>query len=255
MAKLNIDLFLKSLNRQGSFEMILPNDMPNESGRPITTIFHLHGYTGKAESWVPQELIQKYNIAVVSPNGENGFYLDGLSTGHNYATLVGEELVDYVRRTFGLAKTPEETYIMGISMGGFGALRTGLAYPDVFGKAAGMSAALIVHGIAHMKEGEDNGMANYAYYHECFGDLETVEESRANPETLVKELKAAGKKIPDIYMCCGTEDFLIEPNRQFHQFLTEQSVQHEYHESPGVHDGVFWTEYAPKVVDWFFQNK
>ena len=254
MAKLNIELFLKSLNRQGSFEMILPNDMPNESGRPITTIFHLHGYTGKAESWVPQELIQKYNIAVVSPNGENGFYLDGLSTGHKYASLVGEELVDYVRRTFGLAKTPEETYLMGISMGGFGALRTALAYPDVFGKTAGLSSALIVHEIAHMKEGEDNGMANYAYYHECFGDLETVEESRANPETLVKELKAAGKKIPDIYMCCGSEDFLIEPNRQFHQFLTEQGVAHEYHESPGVHDGKFWTEYAPKVIEWMFQE-
>ena len=83
MAKLKIDLFLNSLNRQGSFEMILPNDLPEESGRPIKTVFHLHGYTGKAESWVPEELVQKYNIAVVSPNGENGFYLIGLSTGHN----------------------------------------------------------------------------------------------------------------------------------------------------------------------------
>ena len=252
MAKLKIDLHLNSLQRQGSFEMILPNDMPVDSGRPLKTVFHLHGYTGKAESWVPEELVAKYNIAVVSPNGENSFYLNGLSSGHNFASLVGEELVDYVRRTFGIAQRPEDTYIMGISMGGFGALRTALAYPEVFGKAAGMSAALIVHDIAHMKEGDSNPMANYAYYRECFGDLETVEESRNNPETLVKELKAAGKKLPEIYMCCGTEDFLIENNRAFHRFLEEQDVPHQYFESPGIHDGKFWAEYAPKVIEWMF---
>ena len=254
MAKLKIDLHLNSLQRQSSFEMILPNDMPGESGRPLKTVFHLHGYTGKAESWVPEELVRKYNIAVVSPNGENSFYLNGLSSGHDFASMVGEELVDYVRKTFGIAQRPEDTYIMGISMGGFGALRTALAYHEVFGKAAGMSSALIVHDIAHMKEGDSNPMANYAYYRECFGDLETVEESRNNPETLVKELKAAGKKLPEIYMCCGTEDFLIENNRAFHRFLQEQDVPHQYFESPGVHDDKFWAEYAPKVIEWMFEE-
>lgn len=254
MAKMRIELFLNSLQRHTYFELALPNDAPNENGRPLTTIFHLHGYTGKAENWVSEELMKKYNIAVVSPTAENSFYLDGRSAGHAYATMVGEELVDYVRRTFGIAQKPENTYIMGISMGGFGAVRTALAYPHVFGKVAGLSSALIVHDIAHMKEGESNPMANYAYYSECFGDLETVEESRNNPETLVKELKAAGKKLPEIYLCCGSEDFLVEPNRQFHQFLTEQGVAHEYHESPGVHDDKFWAEYAPKAVEWFFSR-
>ena len=254
MAKLKIDLHLNSLQRQSSFEMVLPNDMPVDSSRPLKTLFHLHGYTGKAENWLSDEMVRKYNVAVVSPNGENSFYLNGLSSGHDFASMVGEELVDYVRKTFGIAQRPEDTYIMGISMGGFGALRTALAYPEVFGKAAGLSSALIVHDIAHMKEGDSNPMANYFYYRECFGDLETVEESRNNPETLVKELKAAGKKLPEIYMCCGTEDFLIENNRAFHRFLQEQDVPHQYHESPGVHDVKFWDEYVPKAVEWMFEE-
>ncbi|MDE8718927.1 hypothetical protein PZH37_18300, partial [[Eubacterium] siraeum] len=38
------------------------------------------------------------------PHGENSFWLDGLSTGHKYCTYVGEELIDYIRNTFGLAQ-------------------------------------------------------------------------------------------------------------------------------------------------------
>ena len=64
-----------------------------------------------------------------------------------YADFIGEEIVDYVRKTFGLAMTPEDTYITGISMGGYGALRTALAHPETFGKVTGQSSAIIIHGI------------------------------------------------------------------------------------------------------------
>ena len=254
MAYFRIDYYSQALCRMSSFELMLPND-PGEgrdSGEPMRTLFLLHGYTGKAGNWVPEELARKYRFAIVMPSGENGFYLNGLSTGHAYQTLVGEELVDYVRRTFGLAGSPENTFIAGMSMGGFGALHTALAYPDVFGKAAGLSSALIVHGIAHMKPGEYKAVANYEYYRECFGDLETVEDRDANPEVLVRRLKADQKKIPQLYICCGTEDFLLEANREMHRFLTAEDVPHEYHESKGNHDMTFWNEYIVKAVHWMF---
>ena len=104
----------------------------------------------------------------------------------------------------------DETYVMGFSMGGFGALHTAFAFPECFGKVAAMSSALIVHEIAHMKPGEGNDVANYDYYQGCFGDLETVETSESNPEVLVKRLKDGGQTIPEIFMSCGTEDFLLE---------------------------------------------
>ena len=256
MAYYRIEYFSKALCRQTSFEMLIPNDQREvKEEKPMSTLFLLHGYTGKAENWVPYGLPEKYNFAIVMPTTENGFYLDGLSTGHAYQTLVGVELVNYVRKTFNLARTREDTFIAGLSMGGFGALHTALAYPETFGKAAALSSALIVHGIAHMKPGEDNGVANYDYYHECFGDLETVETRDCNPEVLAHKLKAAGNKLPDIYMACGTEDFLIENNRAFHRFLEKEKIAHEYHEGKGVHDMVFWREYIAKAIDWMFTGK
>ena len=169
--------------------------------------------------------------------------------------MLGEELVDYVRKTFRLAMRPEDTCIAGLSMGGFGALHTGLAYPDRFGKIGAMSSALIVHEVAQMKPGTGNGVANYDYYRECFGEPEQLLQSDNNPETLVKKLKAAGQKIPEIYMCCGTEDFLIENNREMHRFLQDEGVPHEYHEAPGIHDMVFWSEHIQKIVRWMFGNE
>ena len=260
MARLQIEYFSNALHRTTSFEMLIPNDFPAgipwekdvAHSRPMSTLFLLHGYTGKAGNWVPEGLPEKYNFAIVMPTAENSFYLNGEATGTAYQTMVGEELVDYVRKTFHLANGPENTFIAGLSMGGFGALHTGLAYPHTFSKIGAMSSAFIHHEVAQMKPGSGNDVANYDYYRECFGEPSELLESDNNPETLIRKLKAAGEKIPDIYMACGTEDFLIEPNRAMHRFLEEEGVPHEYHEAPGIHDMVFWSEHIQHIVRWMF---
>ncbi len=263
MANLSIEMYSNCLRRPVSFKVFLPNDLRMDAGedknpylnRPMKALFILHGYSGAAESWGLEGLAKQYNVALVMPNGENGFYLNGQATGHRYQSFIGEELVDYVRRAFGIALRPEDTGIVGLSMGGFGALHTALAYPETFGKAGAMSSALIVHGIAHMKEGADNGIANYDYYRECFGDLETVEERDVNPEVLVRRLKNEGRTIPAIYQCCGTEDFLLGANREFHAFLDSLEVEHIYEESPGVHDWGFWGPNSQIIFRWMFEDK
>ncbi len=262
MSQLTIEFFSTSLNRPVQFKMIIPNDLnpawnvPQErKGKPMKTLFLLHGYTGAAGNWVPEEYTSLYNMAIVMPSGENAFYVDGISSGHKFATFLGVELVEYVRKTFHLAMTPEDTFVMGLSMGGFGAIHTAYMYPETFGSAIALSSALIIHGIAHMKPGTDNGVANYEYYRECFGDLETVEQSRHNPEVLVEELLASGGKLPRLLMACGTEDFLLEPNRHFHRFLEEKGVAHEYFESKGIHDMNFWSEYARKLIPMLFAEE
>ena len=257
MATYSIQYFSNCLRRRTTFGMLIPNDYRLDIGQqepkePMRTLFLLHGYTGMTENWVPAGLPEKYNFAIVMPTAENSFYMNGAATGSAYQSMVGEELVDYVRRTFGLARSAEDTYIAGMSMGGFGAMHLALSYPDRFGKAGCLSSAFITHGIAGMKPDGDNGMANYEYYRNCFGDLDKVLESEGNPEWQVKQLKAAGKKIPDLYLCCGTEDFLIEANRGMHRFLEAEKVPHEYHEAPGQHDMAFWSEWIVKIVDWMF---
>ncbi len=265
MAYFQIQYYSQALCRKTIFQAAIPNDVRTDiprtlnahQKRPTKTLFILHGYTGMAENWVSEEMMERYNVAVISASAENSFYLDAEATGHQYETMLAIELVDYVRKTFGLAMRAEDTYIAGISMGGFGALHTALAHPDRFSRAAGLSSALIVHQIAGLTRENDrhDGLGNFAYYEGCFGDLATVAERDANPEVLVRKLKAEGKKIPAIYLCCGTEDFLIEPNREFHRFLTAEGVDHEYYESPGIHDGVFWAEYEPRVLAWLFRDE
>lgn len=257
MAYFTVKLFSEALQRNTCFEMFIPNDRAQTnsdfSKRKMKALFLLHGYTGSAGNWVPEYLAEKYNFAIIMPNGENSFWLDGISTGHKFCTFVGEELVNYVRKTFGLAETPDETYIMGLSMGGFGALHTAFAYTETFGKTSALSSALIMYEIEGMKPGSENGVANYAYYHECFGDLDKLGESDNNPEKLIKKLKEQEASIPEIFMSCGTEDFLLENNRRFHNFLNENGIEHRYFESKGGHDMTFWNEYAVKFTELMFK--
>ena len=260
MSNATIRFYSNCLRRSTTFQMYLPYD--ERQGFPVDkkdqpkekpkTLFLLHGFTGDAGNWIPEYLSDKYNFAVVCPSGENSFWLDGISSGHEFCKFLGEELIGFVRKAFHLAENKDETYIMGMSMGGFGALHTALYYPDVFGKAAGLSSALIVHEVAGMTEGKGNEVANYEFYRECFGDPSKVLESDNNPETLVKKLKAAGKPLPEILMCCGTEDFLLENNRQFHQFLVDEGIDHTYEEDAGNHDMFFWNKYVEIFIPRMF---
>lgn len=140
-------------------------------------------------------------------------------------------------------------------MGGFGAIHTALAYPDTFGKMFGLSSALIIHDIAGMKEGEANEVADYAYYHKVFGDLDTLETSHANPEQLIRERLKKDDTIQPVFMACGTEDFLLCQNRAFRDFLRENKVDLTYYESKGIHDWDFWNEYLEKAIQWMLDEK
>ena len=259
MSNIRVEFFSNCLIRPVAFEMYIPNDfrtdIPRQNNpyydRNCKTVIVLHGYTGWGKGWNNlYELAEKYNFALVFPSGENSFYLDSEATAGKYGTFVGCELIEYIRKTFGLCCTKEDTFISGLSMGGFGALHTGLAYPDTFSKIVALSSALIVHGISGMKPGENNGVANYYYYRNCFGDLENLTESDNNPEILVKKIIQQGKDIPKIYMACGTEDFLLAENRCFHDFLIAHNVNVEYFESSGGHDMTFWDEYFAKGFEW-----
>jgi len=259
MSNIRVEFFSQSLMRPVAFDMFIPNDlrtdMPKQPDpyydRKCKTVIVLHGYTGWGKGWNSMfELAEKYNFALVLPSGENSFYLDSEATAGKYGTFIGVELVEYIRKTFYFCCKKEDTFISGLSMGGFGALHIGLSYPDTFSKILALSSALIVHEISNMKPGEENEVANYYYYRNFFGDLENLIESDKNPETLLTKLIGQGKEIPQIYMACGTEDFLLEENRRFHNFLTANNVHVDYFESSGGHDMEFWNEYFAKGFRW-----
>ncbi len=266
MSLFQVDFYSKALARSTGFTAVIPNDAQpfmtegNECyQRNTKVLFLLHGYSGSSKDWLlgarVTDFSNKYNLAIVMPTGENSFYLDGKGTGRAYGQFVGQELVDYVRSTFGLSSDKEDTYIGGLSMGGFGAIHTGLAYPNTFGKIMALSSALIIHKVANLEEGFQDTIADYDYYTSVFGDLSKLEQSMNNPEVLIRKLKEDKQAIPSLYMACGTEDFLIEENRAFHQFLLKENVPVTYIESPGVHDWVFWSRYLEPSIQWMLGVK
>lgn len=217
--------YSKEMNRNVSFAFVLPENiffMEKENlhyKRRTKTLFLLHGHGNCHEEWLTgssiKELAHIYNLAVIMPSGENSFYLNQKAAKRNYADYVGDELVEYTRKTFGLSNDKADTFVGGLSMGGFGALHTGLAYNHNFSKIMALSSALIIHNIAGKKEEFKDPHGDYDYYTSIFGDLKKLPTSRNNPEQIIRDLQAMGEEVPEIYMACGTEDFLLEENRLF----------------------------------------
>ena len=104
-------------------------------------------------------------------------------------------LVELTRKMFNLSDKREDTFIGGLSMGGYGALRNGLKYNETFGYIISLSGALVVEEMATRK-GEADWFAqgkDYAEY--CMGPLDKLLESDKNPKYIVKNLIKAGADI------------------------------------------------------------
>ncbi len=260
MAQINGVYYSQCLVKPVHYTAILCNDNAQPTNgnpyydHPVKNVYLLHGYSGSDTDWSANtplgEYANMFNVNFFMPDGGNGFYLDREETGAQYAGYVGKEFVEYTRKTFGLSDKAEDTIIGGYSMGGFGALHTALMFNETFSVCIALSSALIVSGVKMMKPGEGNSVANYAYYRTVFGDPEKLDTSVNNPEFLIKELLKGKKKIPAIYQACGSEDFLIEPNREFKAFLDANNVPVQYFEGPGVHDFVFWRAQLKAGLEW-----
>ena len=179
------------------------------------------------------------------PGGENRVYIDGALPNERYGIYVGEELVNASRALFNLSERREDTFIAGLSMGGAGAIRSACLYPATFSAAAGLSSAFLssVHLAAN------NPSFSQQWAESVFGSVENMEHTYKNA---AKSLQEGTKRelYPRLYLGCGTEDFLIEANRDFHRFLCENGIEHRYEESPGIHDWNFWDAGIKKVIDW-----
>lgn len=257
MASGRMEFHADSIMQHANFTFVLPNDVEMEEVRdkrhydrdPVNLIL-LHGLTGTDTDWLyggnAQIMSIQYNANIFMPTTGNSFYLDKGYKGANYAEYVGKELPEYIGKTFGIDMRRDNTLIGGLSMGGYGALHTALAYPETFSACIALSSALIVKGIAGEGDNRINSVTPARMLEDLFGDPEKLLGSDMNPETQYAALKAAGKQIPKIYFAVGTEDYLITDNRVFRDFLEAQKADYIYEEGPGKHDWFFWNEYIDR---------
>ena len=250
MALLQANFYSNSLCRQATFNAIIPVGKQ----KPLKTLYLLHGLSGNYMDWLSCTRIaywaESRNLAVIMPSGDNSFYVDNDNALAMYGDYFGRELVEATRELFPLSDKRQDTFIAGLSMGGYGAIRTGLKYHKTFGALAALSSALVVEGAVTSTNDTPTIIGRRSYFESVFGDLNKLVGSDKDPKTLITSMKNSGVDIPAIYMCCGTEDFLLETNRDFHRFLDEQNISHTYVEGAGAHTWEFWDEYILKVLDW-----
>jgi S-formylglutathione hydrolase FrmB len=258
MANFQIDFFAQTLRRKVLLTAVIPMDAPPaimpalpETFKPV---FLLHGFSGNHTDWLYSaplgELAAKHGLAFIMPAGENSFWLNDEIRMAMYEDFVCKELPSFCRKIFPLSTKAKDTTVGGLSMGGFGAIHSGLAHPEVFGNIIALSSALITDEVSNMKDGQGNSVAPYSYYCHTFGPPEKLSGSHNDPHALAKTLVDNRATIPNIYMACGTEDFLINENRDFHKCLQSLNITHEYVEGPGVHDWQFWNVYLAKALEW-----
>ncbi|MEF2964965.1 alpha/beta hydrolase-fold protein [Paenibacillus sp. M1] len=260
MAMIQVNFSSTAMRREVPFTALIPLDRPGIPGyRPtergsMKTLYLLNGYSGSNMDWIVfsriRELADRLNIAVIMPSGENHFYIDDEDKGELYGEYLGNELVEFTRGLFPLSRDRADTFIGGLSMGGYGAIRNGLKYADRFGRIIALSSALITYKIANASPGYSDGVADYKYFKRVFGDLDQLTGSDKDPEALVARLKEDGSPIPDIYMACGTEDFLLDVNRRFTGYLNRVNVDHVYIEGPGAHTWDFWNDHIGEALEW-----
>lgn len=260
MSVMDIRIFSNTLNRNVCFKAIIPNDnsenkkkeFPKNYNRAMKTLYLLHGYEGDSSDWLYKTniyaLAEEYNLAVILPSGENSWYIDNECRNFRFKQFVGEELINYIQSTFSLSSKREDNFIGGLSMGGYGAITIGLTYTDRFSKIFGLSSALIINDItANPFNRNIDEIEEFAY---VFGDLKQLKNSDKNPEILINEALRSKFDIPEIFMCCGKDDFLIECNRDFIAFLSKNNIDFIYKEGSGIHDWKFWNNWIEPSIKW-----
>lgn len=264
MAVMNVTYKSYELKRYIDFKVILPiEDTTKLTSNPkkpekFKTIYLLHGYTGNCSDWLMSSRISKLardrNLAIVMPSGENSFYEDDEKTGNNFGLFIGRELIEVTRKMFPLSTKKEDTVVAGLSMGGFGSLLIGSRFANTFGKIICLSAGFLFEEIlfGNITNDEVSETKNRLEY--ILGDDLTLgEASQKHPVYHIK--KAIESNImPNVYMACGSEDFLYENAVKTRERLIELGVNVTWQEGQGEHTWIFWDAFIEKALIWLEEN-
>ena len=266
MALLQVNFLSSALKRTVPMTVILPVDkiFGDDRTEPDTpcfkTLYLLHGLLGNCTDWAMNTRIQQWaeakNLAVVMPSGDNSFYVDQRIPNNDYGDFIGRELVEITRKMFPLSHKREDTYIAGLSMGGYGALRTGLLYPQVFGFAGGLSSALLTQKIESAID-ENVFFRRREFLETVFGcGLDGIEKTEHDVMELSRRLLArveAGEEalqLPRLYLACGEQDGLLPLSRELHADWEKLGIEHRYEEHEGNHEWAFWEWGLGRILEY-----
>ena len=219
-------------------QVFLPaEDNLSPAGVDMKTVILLHGLKQNAESWTRMSRVVRFaamtGFNVIIPEVQRSWYAN-MPLGLPYFDYITQELPEICDKMFRLPMDSGHLYAAGLSMGGYGALKCALTYPDRFAGAMSYSGALLcMEEIDSVQTLVSQGEITAVLGPERFC-------SPNNSLTDLADAAAARGLLPRLYVACGTEDPLLDQNRRFCETARADSFPLIAEEWAGGHTWAFW---------------
>lgn len=244
MALIHCNWRADSLGLACSFDALVPE----QAAGPHKVLYLLHGMSDDHTIWQRRTAVERYveplPLVVIMPAADRSFYVD-MARGPRYGTMLAEELPRVVANLFHVSAAREDTFVAGLSMGGYGAFKLALDHPERFAAAASFSGAV---DMGFRLNGGDAG-----WLREMEGIFGPAAEFSGGPHDLLAlatRLAATDQLPPRLYQWCGTDDFLIEHNRNFVAHARKLGLPVDYSEGAGGHTWDRWDDQLRRFLVW-----
>jgi S-formylglutathione hydrolase FrmB len=257
MAHLNCSFFAETLGVCTSMQVILPQSTGStqvgmagatrQAKYPV--LYLLHGWSDDDSIWMRRTSIERYvadrGLVVVMPRVELSYY-QNMASGMRFWDFISNELPELCKQWFPISGAREDTFAAGLSMGGYGAFRLGLALPDRYAAVASLSGALDIRSTMKAIREDDRSAKREA----IFGPGYELLGKESDLFQLTDSLLQGNSPSPRFYQWCGTEDFLYQDNLRFRDQAIAKGLDLSYHEGPGDHSWGHWDREIQPVLDW-----
>lgn len=247
-------VFSKKLGTRTGITVVVPDRALLQGS--YKTVYLLHGLYSDNSGWVDNTMLNVYaengDTVFILPDGARSFYTD-MKFGYKYFSYLTQELPVICKSVFNISSNSENTAIMGGSMGGYGALKAALTYPEKFGYCCAFSSGCLFFKevIESIKASNPKGV----YDNQMTKDFEAIFgaglDISDNDEILTIANKAKSTQAkPKIYSICGKSDPLLSDNRRFAEEMKKFDYNFTYEEIDGRHDWYFFNEALKKGIDF-----
>jgi len=238
----DVRFFSAALKREMSYRVFMPAEAGN---RKLAVVYLLHGGDGSFRDWSNYTDVARLGTGVllIMPQGDDSYYVNAAQRAEDrYEDYIVNDLMADVAQRFPARSDREGRAIIGVSMGGFGAINLALHHPDLFIFVGGLSSAIDVprRPFSWRRFGQSRR------YSAVFCPPGSETRRRNDPFLEVRTAYAA--KLPYFYLSCGQKEGLLAPNREFAAALDRYGIKHEFHSLSGGHDWNRWSAELPDVM-------
>ena len=218
----------------------------HHSAGPSPVLYLLHGLSDDDTIWLRRTSIERYvaplGLAVVMPQVHRSYYIDE-AYGGRYWTFLSEELPQVVDSFFRISAARRDTFVAGLSMGGYGAIKWALRQPDRFAAAASLSGVLDAAAVGNKVRLDDPRL-----FTRVFGDSGVVTDTPNDLFWLREQIEPDA--LPALWVGCGTEDPLYGQSVRFAEACASAEVPVTTSFVAGGHTWDLWDAQIQEVLAW-----